>query len=476
MENILNSINGAIEKLSLTENNNRKINKEDIDTLRFKINKIILYLKEVEFFIEDDLKKNVQKTINDAFKLRQKIRKMYKDELTLSDLKQELDNFIFKMSDDIFVLKKIVRTKPIYNPEYQPEIDKDLFSKIGKLFTSKRKISVLDYYPSHRNYEFTENDGELLKKIIKKINANETYSVIITSYKNASELYNMGFDFVVKEGIERKKRNAFDLALCFFDKFEISQPFYVDLFPLTTSEYFMSGNFLKNNGYLILNIPRAILHRFESLFYSLYYKKFKYKIHDIYRTDDEFENLIFVIQNVSADKKTEKLFNLALFDHNRLKHINEIDNDEKTINLTSGEFVEPFIIPYVLDDLDLEKDFENAPSPFEEIEEIIKPVEKAVDLGRPVQEYKVGHLPHVATTEITNGLYDTHQYEEYIPTKIKYDHLFSAKIIKKDVVDKDYEDINGEKVLVVTDKKLNVIHMSILDNDGNEIVLLNTDN
>lgn len=456
-----------------------KVTKKDVDVRRNIMNKLILYFKECSFFLSKKTKTFAEKPAEKLKKFRIEMRKMI-NEKTLSELKKTTNELIESLEDDIFVLKKVQETKNIYYIENQPHIDDKHFEKIGKLFASNRKIAVLDFrLLNSRGAAFrSSNTGKLLRGFLDNSKISDVYTVTTAASDEAEQIYENGVDFVAKHGIQRKRQNTFDIGILKQDVFDIqsSRTVFGSIDASDKLMEFFSSNFVKKDGYYIFNIPQPLFHRFVDRFYDRN-QRLKIKIKHIFRVnDDEMNNLIFVAQYISGDKKTDKLIKMALFQPNRLLSIDDIDETlYYSININKGEFLDPEVVPYILDDDDLTRDFEKYGAPYEEIMEYLKPREKAIELNRPLQEYKIGHLPAVSTTEITNGLYDSHRYSDMIPTGIKYDHLFSAKIIQKDIVEKEKEKHKDEIVDVVTNRKRNIIVMNVLDNDGNEIELLNTE-
>lgn len=376
-----------------------------------------------------------------------RVKNKHLEEVVLQ-LHKKLDDIVFLLKDE----SELELEDFVTDPSLQ-RLPIDVVETIGKNLRLTREATM---------FESDMKDGErsiLIKQHVKGGYDLFTYGTD-PDIELCREAKRNGVDFVAKKGIYKVSHNTFDVVLSFLDEFTFFEDGELKLtLPEETKfNYLFNRSLPKSNAYVLFNIPYFKIPIFMRKIKSML------TIESLYKVDDEIKNVLFVCrykQNVRSDSKT---FTKALLEYDKLPHYTELNE----LVVSKGDLTHPKTFrPYFVDEEDILQAFERETPTFEIVEGAYRPKEKVIELNRPLQEYKEGHLPAVATIEIVNGIYD-------LGEEIDFPNIYSTKIVQQDVEEEKEELYKGEKVKIVSQKKKNVIVSKILLPNGEIVELLNT--
>ncbi len=387
-----------------------------------------------------------------------KVRKLKKDEFaTNKNLAGVVKSLYLILRDRIRQLNEGIELKEFAKTGLLKKPEMDVITTISKSFKSKNAISVL---------EEGVQQGDRLLQFKKNIKAPHVY--LYGSDLNVEDCQialDKGIDKVAKGGINSITPNCFDIVLFFQHQFtfkdvgEFSNP-EVNEF----KDFFRYKNPVKNGGYIIFNLPYYRVGQFQQRIMS-------FKVEGIYRTDDEAGNLIFICTSRKPDEVAQRQeLRRAELRHSQLPHYSEME--EFLIHSKEVKVPEKFR-GYVMDGRDHLHMFRNEQNPQSFIENIFEPVERSVELNEPLQEYKVGHLSAIASTGITNGIYDTHLHKDMIDGDKMHPHLLKTSLIRREVATMEEELKSGKMVPVISFKKTTELVVKTTTPDGITLSLLN---
>jgi len=343
----------------------------------------------------------------------------------------------------------------VENGEINPLSD-EVISTLAKMFKSKNEVAV---------FEEGSGQGEHLLTFREHVNAPHVHLYgSDLNVEDCKKALDKGIDKVAKGGLHSMTPHCFDIALFLQKKFT----FEATGNSAGHEEVVEFGNYLryrspvKNGGYLIFNLPYFQVKKFFKKLMNL-------KIVGIYRTDDEFGNLIFISTPGKADEVSQKQeLKRAIMLPDRLPHYTDVQEIILTKELTLPEKFRGQIIDGQ-DHLHLFKDEQN---PQSLLEDLYKPTENTVELNNPLQEYRVGHLSAIAPTGITNGIYDTHLHKDMIKGKKMLPHVLKASLVRREVATMTEETKGGKVVPVISIKKTSELKIKTMTPDGRIVSLL----
>ena len=265
-----------------------------------------------------------------------------------------------------------------------------------------------------------------------------------------------GVDYVAKKGIYKISHHTFDLVLNLLNTFTFHDEL-TNMLEKSQFEFIFERSIPKNNAYIIFNIPSFKLPVFQKRIQN------HLTIEGMYRVDDDMKNILFISRYKQSNRNDLLLFKKAMLDYKSLPHYTEMND----IVIDQGECEQPKTFrANFIDDEDIFQAFKDETSSLDIVEELYRPKEKVIELSRPLQEYKEGHLAAVAAIEVVNGIYDIED--------IDFPVIYSSKIVQKEAEDEKEVMHKGELVTEISTKKTNAIVTKALLPDGKIIHLLDT--
>ena len=429
-----------------------------LNDFKNRLNKLIGWLIELESVTIGNSLSDIKYCLKISKKIAKEVRDIQSNEFSTnrdlqvlaSDIVSDVFRVLNKMKQDGVEVKDWVENNQVTVLA--------AIEHIASCFHSTREISVFDYKMS---------TGEHLLAF-----KNNSQASFVHTYGTDSNIddcqiaRDAGVDNVAKQSIYKMTRNTFDISLCLFDSFN-----YFDFTSYRSDEEYVFSEFLnekttRSGGYIIFNIPYGKLPRFERKISSYL------KVEGIYRTDDEMGNLIFVTTFAQTDEHKQKLeIKRAYLSPKKLPHYEECS----PFSINKGELTLPeTFMPSFVDERDILDAFKTEESPLDFISSVYEPKERAVELSRPLMEYKKEHLAAVAVSEVVNGIYDTSANEDLLHESVNYPHIFSSKIVQKYVNQKKVEMIQGKEVEVFATQKQSALVFKVLLPNGEIKELLNT--
>lgn len=399
------------------------------------------------------------------------IKETVKELRTLGMQKKELGDMLFCKFEEL--------DEYIYNLEEECLLQDFVEQPELQFMPSEVVKTVAENIHAFRDFSLYEHNMEDAQKILymkHKPQTNHEVLAYATSpdLEICKEAKDGGVDRVAKKGLVQVSHNTFDVTTLWFD----SIPFYKEESEDKYFKYYLNESDLqkkfyyvyyrqlpKHNSYLIFNIPFFKLHHIM--------KKIDrdLTIEGVYRVDDIMKNVLFVCRYKRDNKDKELQMRKIMLSYQSLPSYTEMEK----IRIQGGDLVLPqtFKAAFVEGE-DFEEAFKNMPSPIDEAIGFYQPSEKVVELNAPLQEYKPGHLPAVATVEVVNGINDTNELQDILEAPIDFPHIYSTKIVQRDVKEEEESMHKGKPVRLVTEKKQNVIVCKLLTMNGEIIELLNT--
>lgn len=378
------------------------------------------------------------------------------------DLHKKLDDMVFILKEEEPELKDFVHNSSLQR------FPREMVEEISKHFLAFRDISV---------FQYLMKDGDSLLHFKENIiNSHKTITFgTDTDISLCKIAKSNGVDYVAKKGIFQITHNTFDLTLNFIDQFSFFHTPSSASVSIHSEEekqfrYIFQRSIPKQNGYLLFNIPHYKIGEFSRQILN------NLTIEGLFRLDDEMRNVLFVCRYKKPEVNQKLEVRKAILNYDKLPHYTEMpvykldnigDKDELVLPKT---FRALFV-----DDEDILQAFKGKKSSLATAEEYYRPIEKAVELNSPLQEYKEGHLPAVATIEIVNGIYDTNHLAHILGDEIDFPNIYSTKIVQQDFTEEKEEMYKGKLVTVYSEKKRNIIVAEALTCNGEFIELLKTE-
>lgn len=415
------SVSDVIPKMKDILAGGYKDTKEDISLLNNDLEEVFTYLND--FKVKNG---HLEEVIHAAFKKIDDAAYLLQDEHDL-----ELEDFVHDIS--------------------KHAVPSDVFDEIGKKIRITRETTMFekDMYKGSRSLSIKSNIRGTFPLV--------TYGTD-PDVEACREAKTAGIDFVAKKGIYQMTHSTFDITLNFLDAYT----FYTEENRYTLPEesefsFIFSRSVPKSNGYVIFSIPYFKLPLFQRRIKS------HLTIEGAYRVDDAIKNVLFICRYKHNNRSDKQLFNKIALQYDKLPHY----TDMKEMTISGGDVTHPKTFrAYFVDQEDLFAAFAHDTPTFDLIEQAYRPKEKVIELNRPLQEYREGHLPAVATIEIVNGVYDD--------AETNFPNIYSTKIVQQDVEEEKEEMYKGQLVKVISQKKKNVIVSKILLPNGEITELLNT--
>lgn len=433
MENILDITKLAEE----TEENNMQISNISTKLKELKSNS---YDEDEIDMLTDDLENVI------SFIHNQKIKN---DELEA--LIQKLHK---RLDDALFLLKDEIELHDFVDDTSKHSLPLEVFETISKKLTLRREATMFEgpHMGDGKHLSYFKNNAKGEHRLFT-YGTDKDIELCRDAHKN-------GVDFVAKKGIYQMSHNTFDVVLNCLNEFSFyeTSDLKFTLPEETTFNFVFNRSIPKSNGYLIFNIPYFKL--------PVFLRKIKNNltVESMYRVDDEIKNILFVCRYKQNKRNDSLSFKKAMLNYDKIPHYKEMNE----IIVDKGELTHPKTFrPYFVDEEDILAAFEKEEATFDVVERAYKPKEKVIELNRPLQEYKEGHLPAVATIEIVNGIYD-------LEDEVDFPNIYSTKIVQQDIEEEQEEMISGKLTKVISQKKKNVIVSKALLPDGEIIELLNT--
>lgn len=435
---------------------------KDFKTNLQKLRSALVELSALTIGSSKDVSKDMLKLV------KRKLSKVADMEIDEETTNKDLENFSLSVHEELklnlYVLEKDkVEVLSWAKENTIPTFPIEALEKVAKAFHSNRKegVSVFDY---------TMGKGEHLLAFKDNMSAKEIYTYGTDDDAEKCQIAkDRGVYRVAKEGLRAMSNNTFDISMYFMDWFALSisdRMFYGTSKAEEDFHYFLLRKTVRGGGYIIFNLPYYRIPSFTRKINGFL------KVEEIYRTDDEAGNLIFVTTYKKPDIVLQgKKLRTAFLNPNKLEHYNDID---RKFIVDKGDLLLPEMFrPILIDQKDHLEAFKDKSDDFDIIQTVFEPKERVVELNRPLQPYNPGHIPAMATIEITSGIYDTSLHKDLIDG-FDYAHISSSKIIQQEVQEKEEEMFKGKLVQTVALKKRNILVFKTLELDGTVREILNT--
>lgn len=443
LENINSEINAAINAIVQLETGDQMIRKERITN---ELQKLLEETEKTEI--------NTLKRVNEIISLveEEKIRNQHLEDI--------VKTAYVSMDEQFFVLKDSLEVQEfVSSPELQ-SFPNEVISFIASKFCTTRGVTI---------FENGIGEGQNLMHFKTEMKSKE--EVFTYGTDENVELCRIakqnGVDFVAKKGIHTITHNTFDITLNFMNHMN----FYHDeeikhLLPESIKyNYIFTRQIPKIDGYIVFNIPYFKIDEYANRIGR------DVTIEGMYRVDDVMSNVLFICRYRRDKRFNEAILRKAILNYDKLPHYTEMQE----IFINKGELLHPKAFrPYFVDNEDIEQAFIGGVDTLDLVEEYYTPMDKIIELNAPLQEYREGHLPAVATIEIINGLYDTKQIGDMIIPGIDFPNIYSTKIVQQDVTEEIEEMHKGEMVRIISQKKKNIIVANALLPNGEIVELLKT--
>ena len=443
LEHINESIEHAIQEIEQLETAGQSIRKE----------RIISALRQL-LAQPDKTETSVLAETNQIMKIveEEKVRNV--------DLEQLIKPAWVSMDEDFFVLNDELEIHDFVSQTELQRMPEEVIAFTAEHFIASRDVTVFEHGMGEgRNLIHFKNKMKS-KHDVLTYGTDENVDVCRVAKKN-------GVDFVAKKGIYTMTHNTFDITInemsqfSFYkeDEFSFKQPEEIK-FNYTFTRYVP-----KIGGYVVFNVPYFKIHQFMNRISR------DMTIEDMYRVNDTMSNVLFVCTFKRDPHFNEATLRKAILNYDKLPHYSEM----KTYFVNKGELLQPKVFrPYFVDKEDVEQAFIGVEDTLDMVENFYTPVDKIIELNAPLQEYREGHLPAVATIEIVNGIYDTNEMGDMITPGIDFPNIYSTKIVQQDVTEEAEELHKGEMVKVISQKKKNIIVANALLPNGEIVKLLQT--
>ncbi|WP_088361779.1 hypothetical protein [Bacillus cereus] len=325
-----------------------------------------------------------------------------------------------------------------------------------------------------KNIQISDN----FSVFFEELNGGDTALSIKRALKNPldKDIYLYGIDSHIDIGLNSRKRGIHtarggllesssywaDLSFC------TNQ--YID-FAEGTGHYteselfkFYHRKMMRKDGYFVFNYPfyriddiRGILRNNELI--------------KVINTYDELGNIVFIMKFSYPQNYSSKLIKNIAFRSTAIP--NFVEEPLTYFNKSLIE-VKKFRGNYT-DLSDISSEFINHSSTENFVFEYYKPKNRIEEMSRPLTEYKAGHIPAMATSEIINGRYIDEVLHSKQNSSFEFDHIFSTKIVKREIEEEKEVLYKGEVVKEISLKKSNVIVSTVLTARGQYIELFAND-
>lgn len=189
-------------------------------------------------------------------------------------------------------------------------------------------------------------------------------------------------------------------------------------------------------------------------------------------THDQLGNIVFVMKYANPKKSSNKTLQKIQFNSEKLptstpSFIQYYSNDLAEVKTFRGKYTD-------LEDIMVEFNGQEDSADF--LFQYYEPKNKLEQLNPPLMEYKPGHIPAMAASEIINGRYVDEVLVKKTIRGFGFDHLFSTKIVKREIEEKEEKmDKQGNPIVEISLKKSNVIVSIALTASGEYIELFSND-
>lgn len=316
------------------------------------------------------------------------------------------------------------------------------------------------------NVFFNElNGGDIAFTLQQKLKSEKDFNI---------NLY--GIDRDINKGIESKakgihsarggllqvSRGWADIGFCASTYFPFYQKQTEQVSELIS---FYKLNVVRPGGLIIFNYPFYRINEIKTILETN-------KLVAVLNAKDKLGNLLFVIRFDSGESTPKEY--LEQIEHSpssfqsELESIIEYQND----GLLS---VEKFRAKHIdLHDMLSELAEEEESTQF--LIDCFAPQNKSKQTQNPLIEYKPGHIPAIATSEVLNGRYVDEILEIKTGDSFQFDHLFATKIVKREKEEvEEQTDKDGNPITLVKHRKNNYIISTALTAQGEYIELFSTE-
>lgn len=425
----------------------------DVETLLINANELI-------FITLDDNRDYA----NEIFK---KARKLLVDgsKIILNDgTNQEMSDLVLRETQDILDLLYVIKDNEdefkgfISNNKHY--FDERWFLKVAQ------KIKIL----TDVNIFFNElNGGD---------NAVRIKNTFQNPYDKEIHLYGIDKDIdwgadsrnkgieTARGGIHEASSGWADISFCANHQIDFSYEEYKNTFNSELYTFYRERLVRKNGGIFVFNYPFYRIDKIKSIFYNN-------ELIAAINTDDELGNIIFVMKYGNSSESTKRNIKKLMFSPQKWSDNINLGIEYRSEGLLD---VKTFRGKYV-DLNDIKAEFRDINDSATFLFDYYQPQNKLNKLSRPLIEYKPGHIPAMATSEIINGRYVDEILEKEIGRSFGFDHLFSTKIVKRDVEEIEEKlDKEGNKIIEISQKKSNIIVSIALTALGEYIELFSNEN
>ncbi|MGF7535419.1 hypothetical protein AAGG74_17345 [Bacillus mexicanus] len=377
---------------------------------------------------------------------------------------REMSDLVLKESQDILDLLYVIEEN---GEQFKSFIYKDKhFFDERWFFKIAQKIKLL----SDVNIFFNELNGGN--------NAIRVKNTILNPYGKEIHLYGIDRDIdwgeesrnkgieTARGGIHESSSYWADICFCANHQIDFSNEEYKNTVNSEIYNFYREHLVRKNGGYFVFNYPYYRIDRIKHIFNN-------YELIAAINTDDELGNIIFVMKYVNSSDATKRKIKKIMYSHQKLPNEISFEIEYRSEGLLE---VRTFRGKYV-DLNDIKAEFRHFDDSASFLFNYYHPQNKLKNLSRPLIEYKPGHIPAMATSEIINGRYVDEVLEKKTGHNFGFDHLFSTKIVKRDV--EEYEekiDKEGNKITEISLKKSNIIVSIALTALGEYIELFSNEN
>ena len=460
VESIYLLTNNLLSRFNMNELSEDFLNKKISRSKTKHFEKIIAsyrpFLSEL-FFITAGMNHKFSRVIEDAVK---RLDEGGKTIISTGGTNHSFYQMIEEESKRIFGAIKRLQKDPT---GYKAFVKKDKHSFDDSLFLQLAKTIQID---QSINVFINELDGGETALSIQKILQGEK-DININLY---------GIDRDIDKGLESKRKDIHsarggliqvskgwaDISICSNSYFPFSRKETVE-----TSELldFYKMNVVRPGGLIIFNYP---FYRLNDIGHILESNRLIAALN----TKDKLGNLLFVIQTGNNESITKEQLETMQYSSGSLPvKMNEVFQYKNDTVLP----VEKYRAKHI-DFHDMISELNDGEDSAQFLIDYYATQTQAKNEQTPLIEYKPGHIPAIATSEVLNGRYVDEILKMKTGKSFQFDHLFATKIVKREAEEiEEQADENGDPLTLVKCKKHNFIISTALTAQGEYIELFSTE-
>lgn len=444
----------------------RLVEPAKIESFTSRVQNLVAPLNELRYITEGASKQLAEEAFETLAKGRKTILKLTKKAgTTNADLEAAVQDLHTKLDDLVYVLREEIELKGYVEFGGFP-LAPEVLQTVASKFSATRDVTVFQNHMGR---------GEGLLAFKERMNTNHSVTAygVEEDLGKCREAKSAGIDRIAKKGLMKVSNDVFDIVINpipvvqhFEGMFSTRPPEELDF------TYMLHRRLARSGGYFIFTLPAYRIAQFMGRL-----NRSMVIVGKPYRVDDDMSTVLFVcrntrLRNAAELKQQNLLLRRAMLEYEKLPHYTEME----PISITDRRVEHPSVFrPFFIDADDINEAFVGSRTTADSIAEKYKPSEDVIDLERPLQEYREGHLPAVAASGAVNGIYDTDRLKEIMDLDIDYSNLYLTRIRRQNVVEEQEElDSKGNKVRLISEKKRNTIISKLLKTNGEIVTLLET--